>query len=46
MYNGTLLFNSDKCSLGFKYIPYLRYIITWEGIKPYPSKFRSILDIG
>ena len=30
--------NAPRCSFGLKEIPYLGYVITREGIKPYPKK--------
>ena len=41
-----LKFNAPKCSSGLKYIPYLCYGITREGIKPDPNKWQRIMDIG
>ena len=35
--------NYPKCSLGLKYIPYLGYVITRGGIKPYPNKVQGIM---
>ena len=38
--------NGHKCSLGLKYIPYLGYFITREGIKLNMKKVQGIMDIG
>ena len=38
--------NAPKCSFGLKYIPYLGYGITREGIKPDLKKVQWIMDIG
>ena len=38
--------NSPKYCFGIKYIPYLGYIITREGIKPDPKKVKGIIYIG
>ena len=38
--------NAPKCIFGLKYIPYLGYVITREGIKPDPKKVQGIMDIG
>ena len=38
--------NATKCSFGLNYIPYLGYVITWEGIKPDLKKVQRIMDIG
>ena len=38
--------NPLKFSFGLKYIPYLGYVITREGIKPNPKKVQGIMDIG
>ena len=43
---GGLKVNAPKCSFGLKDIPYLGYVMTSEGIKPYPEKVQGILDIG
>ena len=37
---------SPKCRFWFKYVPYLGYIITREGIKTEPKKVQGIMDIG
>ena len=37
--------NAPKCSFGLKYIPYLIYVITQEGIKPDPNKLQGIMDL-
>ena len=37
--------NTKKCSFGLKYIPYLGYLITQEGIENHPKKFQGIMDI-
>ena len=34
------------CSFGSKYIPYLGYVTTREGIKPDPKKVQGIMDLG
>ena len=41
-----LKINDPKCILGLKEIIYLRYVITQEGIKPYPKKVQGIMDPG
>ena len=41
-----LKFNAPKCIFGLKEVPYLSYVITREGIKPYPKKVQGIVDIG
>ena len=38
--------NAPKCIFGLKYIPYLGYVITREGIKPDPKKVQGIMDLG
>ena len=38
--------NAPKCSFGLKDIPYLGYVITWEGIKPDQKKLQGIMDLG
>ena len=38
--------NDTSFSLGFNNIPCLGYIITREGIKPYPNKVQGIINIG
>ena len=38
--------NDPNCVFGLKYIPYLVYVITMEGIKPDPNKVKGIVDIG
>ena len=38
--------NSTMCSFVLKEIPYLGYVITWEGIKPDPKIVQEIMDIG
>ena len=38
--------DSPKFSLGLKWIPYLGYVITQEGIKPDPKKVQGIMDLG
>ena len=40
-----LKFNAHKCSFLLKEIPYLVYVITWEGIEPYPNKLQGIMDL-
>ena len=37
--------NAPKCSFGLKYIPYLGYVITREGIKPEPKKLQGIMEL-
>ena len=37
---------SPKFRFWFKYVPYLGYIITREGIKTEPKKVQGIMDIG
>ena len=37
--------NAPKCSFGLKYIPYLGYVITREGIKPDLKKVQGIMDL-
>ena len=37
--------NTTKCSFGFKYILYLGYIITQEGVKHNPKKYQRIIYI-
>ena len=41
-----LKFNAPKCSFGLKWIPYLGYVITREGIKPDQNKVQGIVDLG
>ena len=38
--------NAPKCSFCLKEIPYLGYLITRDGIKPYPKKVQGIMDLG
>ena len=38
--------NSTKCSVVLKEIPYLRYVIPWEGIKTDPNKLQGFIDTG
>ena len=40
-----LKFNAPKCRFGLKYVPYLGYVITRDGIKPDPKKLQRILDL-
>ena len=37
--------NAPKCSFGLKYVPYLGYVITRDGIKPDPKKLQRIMDL-
>ena len=37
--------NAAKCSFGLKEIPYLRYIISVDGVKPNPKKIQGIMDL-
>ena len=41
-----LKLNAPKFSFGLKYIPYLGYVITQEGIKNDPKKAQGIMNIG
>ena len=38
--------NAPKCSFGSKDIPYLGYVITREGIKPYLNKLQGFMNLG
>ena len=38
--------NAPKFSFGLKYIPYLGFVITREGIKNDLKKVRGIIDLG
>ena len=38
--------DTSKCSFGLKFILYLGYVITSEGIKPDPKKLQGIVDLG
>ena len=40
-----LKYNYPKWSFGLKKIPYLGYVITWEGIQPNPKKVQGIMDL-
>ena len=37
--------NALQYSFGLKEIPYLGYVIKWEGIKPNPKKVHGIMDL-
>ena len=41
-----LFVNYPKCQSGLNEITYLDYVITQEGIKPYPKKVQRVMDIG
>ena len=41
LFTAGLKVNAPKCSFGLNYIPYLGYIITRVGIKPYQKKTRG-----
>ena len=41
-----LKFYARKCSLWLNYIPYLGYVMKWEGIKLYPVKVQGVMDLG
>ena len=41
----SLKVNANKCGFGLKEIPYLGYVITWDGIKPALKKVQRIIDI-
>ena len=38
--------NAPKFSFWIKYIPYLSYVITREGVKPDPKRVQGIMDLG
>ena len=38
--------NATKCRFGLKEIPYLGYVITREGNKPYPKKVKGVMYLG
>ena len=40
--NALLNVNANKCSFGVKEITYMGYIITQDGVKPNPKKFKEI----
>ena len=42
----VLKVNCPKCSFGLKGIPYLEFVITWEGIKSEPKKVQWIMYLG
>ena len=42
----VLKYNAPKYSFWLKGIPYLGYVIIRGGIKPYPWKLQSIIDLG
>ena len=38
--------NADKCSFGAKEVEYLGYLLTRDGIRPVPTKIKSILALS
>ena len=46
LHDAGLKVNAHKCSFGLKYIPYLGYVITWEGVKRDQKKLQCIMDLG
>ena len=44
--SATLTFITNKCIFGLKEITYLGYIITQEGIKPDPKKYKRLWISG
>ena len=41
-----LKYNAPKCIIGLNNIPYLGYLIIWEGIRPDINKVQGIMVIG